>query len=156
MHKDFLTENEVIDGVINFLNTKGRTKVKKLVNRADASQKQHGVDLHLKLENEKGNGNHYFIEAKGNKRADGTIMRSTFNTNFRWAISQIILRIKVDSTKNNYIYGIAVPNSDIEKAKNMIHNNWALKHLKIRLYGAFYNEDGKLTAYEYYPEDIYD
>ena len=122
MKKDLLTENEVIDAVISYFNTKGRTEVKKVVSRADASQKEHGVDLQIKLANAKGNGNKYFIEAKGNKRADGTAMRSTFNTNFRWAISQIILRIKVDSTKNNYIYGIAIPDSEIERAKNLIHD----------------------------------
>ena len=99
MKKDLLTENEVIDAVISYFNTKGRTEVKKVVSRADAAQKEHGVDLQIKLANARGNGNKYFIEAKGNKRTDGTAMRSTFNTNFRWAISQIILRVKVDSTK---------------------------------------------------------
>jgi hypothetical protein len=155
MKIDLLTENEVIDAVINYLKNKGRTEVKKVIHRSDASQKEHGVDIQIKLANEKGNGNNCFIEAKGNKRADGTIMRSTSNTNFRWAISQIILRIKVDSTKNNYIYGIALPNSDIQKAINLIHDNWALKHLKIRLYGAYRNDNDELTAIEYCPEDIY-
>lgn len=156
MKKDLLTENEVIDGVINFFQSKGRTKVKKIIKKSDAIQKRHGIDLQLKLSNEKGNGNNYFIEAKGNMKSDGSPMRSSFNTNFRWAISQIILRIKVNSTKNNYIYGIAVPNSDIKRAINLIHDNWALKTLKIRLYGAFYDENGTLTALEYCPEDIYD
>ena len=82
-------------------------------------------------------------------------MSSTANTNFRWAISQIILRITVDSTKNNYIYGIAIPNSEIKRAIKLIENNWALKHLKIRLYGAYRNDEGELTAIEYCPRDIY-
>ena len=155
MKKDLLSENEVIDAVVKYFNTKGRTEVKKVVSRADASQKEHGVDLQIKLANAKGNGNKYFIEAKGNKRADGTAMRSTFNTNFRWAISQIILRIKVDSTKNNYIYGIAIPDSEIERAKNLIRDNWAIKTLKIRLYGARHTENGNLEAIEYLPSDIY-
>ena len=155
MKKDLLTENEVIDAVVNYFNTKGRTEVKKVVSRADASQKEHGVDLQVKLSNDKGNGNNYFIEAKGNKRADGMPMRSTANTNFRWAISQIILRITVDSTKNNYIYGIALPNSEIKSAIKLIESNWALKHLKIRLYGAYYNDEGELKAIEYCPRDIY-
>ncbi len=155
MEKDLLTENEVIEAVINYLNTKGRTEIKTVVHRSDASHKEHGVDLQIKLANAKGHGNNYFIEAKGNKRSDGTVMRSTFNTNFRWAISQIILRIKVDSTKNNYIYGIALPDSDAQKAIKLIHDNWALKHLKIRLYGARHNENGDLEAVEYRPSDIY-
>lgn len=155
MKKDLLTEDEVIEAVISYLNTKGHTEVRKVLHRSDASKKEHGVDLRIKLSNEKGNGNNYFIEAKGNKRADGTPMRSTANTNFRWAISQIILRITVDSTKNNYIYGIALPNSEIKSAIKLIENNWALKHLKIRLYGAYYNDEGELKAIEYCPRDIY-
>lgn len=156
MEKDLLTENEVIDAVINYLNSKGNTQITKILLRSDASQKQHGVDLQVKLVNEKGNGNNYFIEAKGNKKSDGAIMRSSANTNLRWAISQILLRIKVDSTKNNYIYGIAIPNSEIKNAIKLIHDNWALKKLKIRLYGAYYNENGELNAIEYCPSDIYD
>lgn len=156
MEKDLMTENEVIDAVINYFNSKGHTKITKIVRRSDASQKQHGVDLQVKLANEKGNGNNYFIEAKGNKKSDGSIMRSSSNTNFRWAISQIILRIKVDSTKYNYIYGIAIPNSEIKSAIKLIHDNWALRHLKLRLYGAYYNETGELKAIEYCPSDIYD
>ena len=156
MKKDLLTENEVIEAVINYFNSKGHTKVTKVVRRADASQKQHGVDLQIKLANEKGRGNNYFVEAKGNKKADGSIMRSSANTNFRWALSQIILRIKVNSTKNNYIYGIAIPNSEIKNAIKLIHDNWALKMLKIRLYGAYYNDNNVLDAIEYCPSDIYD
>ena len=156
MKKEHLTENEVISGVENYLKCKGITEVKRVVNKADASVKEHGVDIHFKLENKNGNGNHYFIEAKGNKRSDGTVMRSSFNTNFRWSISQIILRIKVDPRKYNYIYGIAVPNSEIPKCIDMIRGNWALKHLKIRLFGALRNENGTLTAIEYKPSRIYD
>ena len=39
MKKDLLTENEVIDAVVNYFNTKGRTEVKKVVSRADALKK---------------------------------------------------------------------------------------------------------------------
>lgn len=108
----------------------------------------------VKLENQSGNDNWYFIEAKGNKRADGEQMTSSYRTNFRWALSQIILRITVDSRNYNYIYGIAMPKSDIEKCIELINDNWALKHLKIRLYGAFYAE-GQFTAKEYLPKEIY-
>lgn len=153
--KELLTEDEVIQGVENFLKEKGRTEQKRLISKSDAQRKEHGIDLVVKLENQARRGNWYFIEAKGNKKSDGSDMRSSFNTNFRWAISQIILRIKVDSRNYNYIYGIAVPNSEIEKCIKLIRGNWALKHLKIRLYGAFYQE-GRLTAAEYLPKDIYD
>jgi len=155
MQKDMLTEEQVIEGVINYFKTKGITKIKEVRQKANTANKQHGVDLKLKLKNEKGNGNNYLIEAKGTLRADGSVMRSSTNTNFRWAISQIILRINVDSTKYNYIYGIAMPNSEIKKCVRLIRDNWALKYLKIRLYGAFYDENGQLTAVEYSPKNIY-
>lgn len=49
-----------------------------------------------------------------------------------------------------------MPKSDIEKCIKRIRKNWELKHLKIRLYGTFYDKDkGKLMAKEYLPKDIY-
>lgn len=152
---DYLTENQVIEGVGNYLRHKGHTTQKRVLNKSDAEKKEHGVDLLVKLENEARHGNRYFIEAKGNLKADGSRMKSSCLTNFRWALSQIILRIEVDSRKNNYIYGIAMPKSDIEKCIALIRGNWALKHLKIRLYGAYIKENGELFAREYLPRDIY-
>ncbi len=152
--RDWLTENEVIEGVENFLTRKGRTVIKRVIKKSNAEKKESGIDLEIKLENSSGNGNLYFIEAKGNVRSDGRKMRSRCTTNFRWAISQIILRIKVDSRNYNYNYGIAMPKSDIEECIELIRENWALKHLKIRLYGAFYDK-GQLTAKEYLPRNIY-
>ena len=108
-NRDLLTENEVIQGVINFLDQKGITKSKRILNRANAEKKEHGIDLKFTLENRAKNGNKYIIEAKGNKNTNGTIMRSMYDTNFRWVLSQIVLRIKVNPTKYNYIYGIAMP-----------------------------------------------
>ncbi len=152
--RDLLTENEVIEGTKNYLLQKGRTSRKYAIRQAEACIKQHGIDLLCKLENDKGHGNLYFIEAKGNLRSDRSPMSSKWSTNFRWAISQIILRIKVNSTRNNYIYGIALPRSDAEKAIQLIRDNWALKSLKIRLYGA-YRDGDTLTAIEYTPSQIY-
>ncbi len=153
--RDWLTENQVIQGVENYLRQKGKTTNRTLIHKADAKKKEHGVDLVIKLENQKRNGNWYYIEAKGNLKADETKMKSSCNTNFRWALSQIILRIHVDSRNNNYIYGIALPRSDAERCKELIRQNWALKHLKIRLYGAYRGENNQLTAIEYLPKDIY-
>ncbi len=151
---DYLTEDEVVKGVENYLLSKGKTTSKRVITKADAAKKEHGVDLKIKLENDQKRGNIYFIEAKGNKRADGRKMRSTWNTNFRWSISQIILRMNIDSRNNNYIYGIAVPNVHISSCIKLIEENWALKHLKLRLYGAYW-DNGQLTAKEYCPKDIY-
>lgn len=93
--QDLLTENQVIEGVQNFLYQKGHTTHRRVVTVADAARKEHGVDLIFKLENDNHKGNTYFIE-----------------------------------------------------------DNWALKHLRLRLYGAFC-QDGKLTAVEYLPKDLY-
>ncbi len=152
--RDLLTEDEVIEAVKNFLAEKGNTSQKRLLNIANAKTKEKGIDLLFKLENDKKRGNRYIIEAKGNLRSNRELMKSTYLTNFKWAISQIILRIKVNSTKNNYIYGIAMPRSDIIKCVKLISDNWALKSLKIRLYGAYFDGE-KLTAEEYLPHKIY-
>ena len=93
-----MTENEVIKGVANYLLQKGTTKKKEVKISADAERKEHGVDIVVHLGN-----NRYFIEAKGSKRSNGEQMKSRFNTNFRWAISQIILRITTDSANYAYI-----------------------------------------------------
>lgn len=156
MSGDYLTEDQVLEGVVRFLQQKGRTTNKQVRRLAEASTKQHGVDLHIKLSDEKNQDNNYFIEAKGNLRSDGEKARSAFNTNFRWAISQIILRMRVDSRRNNYIYGIAIPDVEIVKAKKMIAENWALRELKVRLYGAYRDEQDRLFASEYTPSQIYD
>lgn len=154
IEESFLTENEVIEAVKNYLLQKGNTSRKRVLVMSDAQSHGHGVDLKIKLENDKKNGNLYFIEAKGDIRSDGKKMRSSWNTNFRWAISQIILRMTVDSRRNNYIYGIAVPKSQITDCIKLIKGNWALKHLKLRLYGA-YRDNGQLMATEYCPKDIW-
>lgn len=155
--KEYLTEDEVIQGVENYLSQKGLTLVKRTVSKAQAATRDSGIDLVFKLENKKKNGNFYYIEAKGNKRSDGRAMHSRFRTNFLWAISQIILRIKYDPRNYNKNYGIAVPQSEIKSCIHCIHDNWALKHLKIRLYGAYYDPiRQQLTAIEYLPKDIYD
>lgn len=153
--RDWLTEDEVIEGVKNYLLLKGCTAQKLVIKTSSAAKKEHGVDLVMKLANTAKNGNWYYIEAKGNIKTDGSKMKSKCKTNFRWALSQIILRINVDSRNYNYNYGIAMPKSDIEQCIKLIRNNWALKHLKIRLYGAYYSE-GNLTAKEYLPKEIYD
>lgn len=152
---DLLTEDQVLEGVAAYLQQKGRTTNKTVKSIAEASSKMHGVDLHIKLADAKNQGNNYFIEAKGNLKSDGTIMKSTFNTNFRWALSQIILRMNVDSRRNNYIYGIAIPDVEIKKAIKIIGSNWALCELKVRLYGAYRDENGTLSAHEYTPNKIY-
>ena len=38
MEKDLLTENEVIEAVTNYLKNKGRTEVKQVIHKSDASQ----------------------------------------------------------------------------------------------------------------------
>ena len=47
--QDLLTENQVIEGVQNFLHQKGRTTHRRVVTVADAARREHGVDLVFKL-----------------------------------------------------------------------------------------------------------
>ena len=147
-NKDLFTENEVIEGVINYLKQKGKVE-NKVFQFADATKKEKGIDIRGKL-----GGNRYFIEAKGNVNKNNQY-KSTWNTNFRWAISQIVLRIKTHS--NNYadIYGIALPDIYVKKAIKMIEDNWLLKFGKLRLYGVYRNESNNLFAKEYKASDIY-
>ena len=56
-NQDYLSEDEIIKGVENYLSQKGRTVRKRLIKKATASSKQHGIDLVFKLENDRGNGN---------------------------------------------------------------------------------------------------
>jgi hypothetical protein len=144
-----LTEDEVIAGVVNYLKEKGRT-IKSEPKVANAKKHEKGIDFEIHLGN-----NRYFGEAKGNVKSDGEPMKSKFDTNFRWAISQIILRIK--TAPNNYAdnYCIAMPDNEIEKCKKLVKDNIALKTLKIRFYGAYRKEDGTLYANEYTGKKIY-
>jgi hypothetical protein len=99
-----MTENAVIEGVKNFLLQKGKTENKAVIFAADAGKKEHGIDLFVKLGN-----NRYFVEAKGTTRDDNEPMRTAFDTNFGWVVSQIILRMKTESANYADVYGIAVP-----------------------------------------------
>ena len=149
-----LAENDVIKGVKNFLLAKGKTSRSDVRCSANAEKKEHGIDLKIYKGTANGRGNIYHIEAKGDILASGDKKKTNFLTEFRWAVSQIILRINHPSNKNNRIYGIAIPAYEKDRCIKLIKNNWALKELGIRLYCA-YKKDGKLTADEYTPKDLY-
>ncbi len=154
----YLTEDEVIEGTINYLMSKGKTAKTQARAIANASRKEHGVDIYMYKGTESGRGNLYFIEAKGNIKitADGFYeeKKSDFMTEFRWAISQIVLRVKYASNKNNKIYGIAIPKAELDRCIKLIGDNWALKTLGIRLFSAYRDENG-LYADELVPSKIY-
>ena len=57
---DYLTEDEVIEGVANYLLQKGKTTNKQVIRMADTASKEHGVDLKIKLANDQNKGNLYF------------------------------------------------------------------------------------------------
>ena len=40
---DYLTEDEVVKGVENYLLSKGKTTSKRVITKADAAKKEHGV-----------------------------------------------------------------------------------------------------------------
>ena len=148
---EWLTDDETALGALNFLSQKGRTVNKRLLKHA---KQPHGIDLVVKLENEKGRGNRYFITAKGNLQYDGTKVRPFIDPVLYLALMQMILRINVSSTRYNYIYGVAVPESEIPQCIALIRGNKAFMQLKIRLYGV-YTEKGRLCATEYLPKEIY-
>lgn len=65
VQRDFLTENQVIQGVENYLKQKGRTSHKRVICKADAEKKKPGVDLIVKLENERKMETGILLKQKG-------------------------------------------------------------------------------------------
>lgn len=156
---DGLTEDEVIQGTATYLLGKGKTTKTEIRKIARASRKEHGVDLCVYKGTPEGRGNLYFVEAKGNLKVAKDNLReakkSNFLTEFRWGISQIILRIDYASNKNNRIYGIAIPKTEPPRCLRLIRDNWALKTLGIRLFCAYRDDNGELFAQELTPSKIY-
>lgn len=144
-----MNEDNVIDGVINFLKDKNRKRDGfKVLHRSYAKDSDHGIDIKCAAYSGNTISNRYYIEAKGTLKArDNSEKKSKFETEFRWAISQIILQMKELSGATSY--GIAVPKTEKENCLRLMRNNKGLKKLKIRLYLAYKAENG-----EYYAEEL--
>ena len=149
-----MNEDNVIDGVINYLKDKNRKRDGFKVKRANAKDGDHGIDIQAKAYSGANVSNRYYIEAKGTLKAkDNSEKKSKFETEFRWAISQIVLRMKELSGAT--VYGIAVPETEKDDCLRLMHDNKGLKLLKVRLYLAYKAENGEYYAKEMKPSEIY-
>lgn len=151
-----MNEDNVIDGVINYLkdNLHNRGRGCRIVHRSYAEDGDHGIDIKAYAISNSKVSTRYYIEAKGTLTAkDDAEKKARFDTEFRFAISQIILRMKELSGAT--IYGIAVPMAKKEYCLKLLKNNKGLKALKLRLYFAYKTESGEYFAEEMTPKDIY-
>lgn len=150
-----MNEDNVIDGVVNYLKGKNRHRDNfKITHRSYAKDGDHGIDLKCVAYSGKRMSNRYYIEAKGTLKAkDNSEKKSKFETEFRWAISQIILQMNELSDASTF--GIAVPKTEKADCLRLMENNKGLKKLKIRLYLAYKADNGEYFAEEMKPSDIY-
>jgi len=151
-----MNEDNVIDGVVNYLKDKNRHRDSfKIAHRSYAKDGDHGIDLKCVAYSSGGQrSNRYYIEAKGTLKAkDNSEKKSKFETEFRWAISQIILQM--NELSNASVFGIAVPVTEKEDCLRLMCDNKGLKKLKVRLYLAYKAENGEYYAEEMKPKDIY-
>lgn len=150
-----MNEDNVIDGVINFLREKNRHRDDfRVLHRAYAKDGDKGIDLKCAAYSKGIISNRYYIEAKGTLKAkDNSEKRSKFETEFRWAISQIILQMKEFSEAA--CYGIAVPESEKDDCLKLMQDNKGLAKLKVRLYLAYKAENGEYFAEEMLPKEIH-
>ena len=150
-----MNEDNVIDGVVNYLKYKNRHRDDfRVAHRSYAKDGEHGIDLKCMAYSNGRRSNRYYIEAKGTLKAkDNSKKKSKFETEFRCAISQIILQIKELSSAT--VYGIAVPESEKDDCLRLMSNNKGLARLRIRLYLAYKAENGEYFAKEMKPSDIY-
>ncbi len=150
-----MNEDNVIDGVINYLKEKNRKRDSfRVIHRSYAKDGDHGIDLKCAAYSGKLISNRYYIEAKGTLKAkDDSEKRSKFETEFRWAVSQIILQMSELSGAT--VYGIAVPQMEKDSCLRLMRDNRGLKKLGVRLYLAYKAENGEYYAEELTRKDIY-
>lgn len=151
-----MNEDNVIDGVVNYLKDNLQNRGRKFVldRRTQAKDGDHGIDLKGHALSNGRWSTRYYIEAKGTlKVKDNSEKKSKFETEFRWAISQIILQMKELSSAT--IYGIAVPMTEKKDCLRLMRSNKGLKTLKVRLYLAYKAKNGEYFAEELTPKDIY-
>lgn len=149
-----MNEDNVIDGVVNYLREKHQDRGFRVLHRSYAKDGDKGIDLKCAAYSDGTISNRYYVEAKGTLKAkDNSEKKSRFETEFKWAIAQIILQMKELSGAANY--GIAVPKSEKGSCLRLMRNNKGLAKLKIRLYLAYKMENGEYFAEEMLARDIY-
>lgn len=150
-----MNEDNVIDGVINYLKDKNRHRddfvVKK---RASAKDREQGIDISAYCKSGGKQSNRYYIEAKGTLNSkDNSEKKTDFMVEFRWAVSQIVLDMK-DFSKAT-VYGIAIPETEKERCVKLMKKSKGLKILGVRLYLAYKESNGEYYAKEIKPSEIY-
>lgn len=150
-----MNEDDVLVGVANFLKHKNRHRDNFIIDHlASAKEREHGIDLKAHAMSGRRISNRYYIEAKGTLKAkDNTPKSSQFETEFRWAVSQIILQMTEFSGAT--VFGIAVPKTEKANCLRLMRHNKGLKKLKIRLYLTYRAENGEFFAEELTPKEIY-
>lgn len=150
-----MNEDNVVDGVVNYLKDKCRHRDDfKVLHRSYAKDGDKGIDLKCAAYSHGIISNRFYIEAKGTLKAKNNAeKKSKFETEFRWAISQIILQMKELSSAT--VYGIAVPLSEKDDCLRLMRNNKGLEKLKVRLYLSYKAENGEYFAEEMKPGEIY-
>ena len=150
-----MNEDNVIDGVVNYLKNKNKHRdAFRVLHRSYAKDGDKGIDLRCAAYSHGIISNRFYVEAKGTLKAkDNAEKKSRFETEFRWAISQIILQMKELSSAT--VYGIAVPLSEKNDCLRLMRNNKGLKKLKVRLYLSYKADNGEYYAEEMKPSEIY-
>ena len=97
--------------------------------------------------------NRFYIEVKDTLKAkNNSEKKSKFETEFRWAISQIILQMKELSADT--AYEIAIPKTEKDDCFRLMRGNKGLK--SSRLYLAYKADNGEYYAEEMKPSKIYE
>lgn len=145
----------MIDGVVNYLREKHRHRDGfRVLHRSYAKDGDKGIDLKCAAYSNGIISNRYYIEAKGTLKAkDNSEKKSKFETEFRWAISQIILQMKELSSAT--VYGIAIPESEKDDCLKLMSDNKGLAKLKVRLFLAYKADNGEYFAKEMKYGEIY-
>ena len=115
-----INEDNVIDGVVNYLKDKCRHRDGfKVLHRSYAKDGDKGIDLKCAAYSGGVISNRFYVEAKGNLKAkDNSEKKTKFETEFRWAVSQIILQMNELSSAT--VYETAIPEGEKEKCLQLM------------------------------------
>lgn len=141
MKKETLTEPYVQEAIKQYLLHKGWD-----YNFVGKDLHEQGVDIVVRDGNNKHKARYLFIECKG--RSYAASARSIAETNFLFALGQLVTRMKVIA-KNAYLYGLGLPEESAQKALRRIP--WQVAaHLSLRVFSV----DDSGTVKEYTPRDM--
>ena len=136
-----LSEDFVQKSIKKYLARKGWN-----YNFVGKSLHEQGVDIVVRDGNNKHKARYLFIECKG--RSYAASARSIAETNFLFALGQLVTRMKVIA-KNAYLYGLGLPEESANKALKRIP--WQVAtHLSLRVFSV----DDAGMGTEFTPRDF--